>query len=85
LSKGSVAINGVSLTVADCNPDGTQFMIAVIPHSFSNTNLQYLAPGHAVNIETDMLGKYVAKLLQYPSHQPEADITSDFLAEHGFV
>ncbi len=86
LSKGSVAINGVSLTVANCTTDGTQFMIAVIPHSFANTNLQYLASGHAVNIETDMLGKYVAKLLQYPArHQPEAEITPDFLAEHGFV
>jgi riboflavin synthase len=86
LSKGSVAINGVSLTIASCSADGTQFMIAVIPHSFANTNLQYLASGHTVNIETDMLGKYVAKLLQYPTHRhPETDITPDFLAEHGFV
>jgi riboflavin synthase len=89
LSKGSIAINGVSLTIADCTDDGTQFMVAVIPHSFTNTNLQYLAPHQAVNIETDMLGKYVAKLLQYPasgqSPQPGPDITPDFLAEHGFV
>jgi riboflavin synthase len=85
LPKGSIAINGVSLTIADCTEDGTQFMIAVIPHSFANTNFQYLVLNQAVNIETDMLGKYVAKLLQYPSHRLEPDITPHFLAEHGFV
>lgn len=87
LPKGSVAINGVSLTIADCSDDGTQFMVAVIPHSFANTNLQYLTPRHAVNIETDVLGKYVAKLLQYPStaKEPNADVTLNFLEEHGFV
>ncbi len=87
LSKGSVAINGVSLTVADCTDDGTQFRVAVIPHSFANTNLQYLVPRHAVNIETDVLGKYVAKLLQYPSRarEPNTDVTLNFLEEHGFA
>jgi riboflavin synthase len=95
VSKGSVAINGVSLTVANCTEDGTQFSVAVIPHSFANTNLQSLTPQRAVNIETDMLGKYVAKFLRYPAdalapHQESADrssleITPDFLAEHGFV
>ena len=85
LSKGSIAINGVSLTIADCTDDGTQFMVAVIPHSFANTNLQHLALNQAVNIETDMLGKYVAKLLQQPSHRAQPEITRDFLAEHGFV
>lgn len=95
VSKGSVAINGVSLTVADCTEDGTQFSVAVIPHSFANTNLQSLTPQRAVNIETDVLGKYVAKFLRYPAdaialHQESAvqsslEITPDFLAEHGFV
>jgi riboflavin synthase len=85
LPKGSIAINGVSLTIADCTEDGTQFMVAVIPHSFANTNLQHLALNQSVNIETDMLGKYVAKLLGHPSHQTQPEITPDFLAEHGFV
>jgi riboflavin synthase len=85
LPKGSIAINGVSLTIADCTDDGTQFMVAVIPHSFANTNLQHLALNQAVNIETDMLGKYVAKLLQSPSHCVQPEITPDFLAENGFV
>ncbi|WP_404789241.1 riboflavin synthase [Altericista sp. CCNU0014] len=87
LSKGSVAINGVSLTIANCTDDGTQFVVAVIPHSFANTNLQYLSPRQAVNIETDLLGKYVAKLLRLPSGPaaPQADIDLNFLAEHGFA
>jgi riboflavin synthase len=85
LPKGSIAINGVSLTIADCTEDGTKFMVAVIPHSFANTNLQSLTLNQSVNIETDMLGKYVAKLLQHPSHRAQPKITPDFLAEHGFV
>ncbi len=95
VSKGSVAINGVSLTIADCNPAGTWFQVAVIPHSFELTNLQYLQPRTPVNIETDVLGKYVAKFLRWPaetvpasarveSSEPE-EITADFLTEHGFV
>ncbi len=94
LSKGSVAVNGVSLTVANCTEDGTQFTVAVIPHSFTSTNLQCLAPQRLVNIETDLLGKYVAKLLGHPNNgvgnngfgtAQQANITPEFLAEHGFV
>lgn len=87
LPKGSVAINGVSLTIADCTEDGTQFRVAVIPHSFANTNLQFLVPSSRVNIETDLLGKYVAKLLQPPSGHiaSQSDISLEFLAEHGFA
>jgi riboflavin synthase len=104
VSKGSVAINGISLTIADCTEDGTQFTVAVIPVSFAQTNLQKLTPQASVNIETDVLGKYVAKFLRspnvglaqlpsslneaWPTHNGLAEpsaITSDFLAEHGFV
>lgn len=87
IPKGSVAINGVSLTVADCNESGTHFKVAVIPHSFANTNLQNLSPDDQVNIENDVLGKYVAKLLNLP-HSPSTstapEITTEFLATHGF-
>lgn len=86
--KGSIAINGVSLTVADCNESGSYFKVAVIPHSFANTNLQDLNPGDQVNIETDVLGKYVAKLLCLPGHSSSTatvpEITSEFLTTHGF-
>jgi riboflavin synthase len=89
LPKGSVALNGVSLTVADCTAEGTPFKVAVIPHSFAQTNLQALLPQMLVNIETDLLGKYVAKLLQHPSASMTANSTPEvslaFLAEHGFA
>lgn len=87
IHKGSVAINGVSLTVADCHESGTHFKVAVIPHSFANTNLNTLSPGDQVNIENDVLGKYVAKLLHLPGHPsatPAPEITTEFLATHGF-
>lgn len=95
VAKGSIAVNGISLTVADCDPEGTWFKAAVIPHSFATTNLQDLQPGSCVNLEGDLLGKYAEKILRLgnpppPSHtlpesQPDAGITPGFLAEHGFL
>lgn len=89
VSKGSIAVNGVSLTVADCNSEGTWFKAAVIPHSFATTNLHDLQPGSPVNLEADLLGKYTDKLLRIPSatlawDTPLSVVTPDFLAEHGF-
>ncbi len=66
LPKGSIAVNGISLTVADCNSEGTWFMVAVIPLTYSETNLQYLQSGSLVNLEGDILGKYVEKFLRSP-------------------
>lgn len=59
--KGSVAVDGVSLTVVDANPGG--FSVALIPHTLAETTLGRRAVGDAVNIETDILGKYVQKML----------------------
>jgi riboflavin synthase len=87
LSKGSIAINGISLTVAHCNDGGDCFTVAVIPHTYAETNLSHLQPGSPVNLEGDILGKYVEKFLRSP-HSPQhevADISSDFLAEHGYL
>lgn len=67
--KGSIAINGVSLTVADCDATGTWFKAAVIPLTFAETNLQYLRPGSGVNLEGDVLGKYVEKFLRLKDRQ----------------
>ena len=87
LSKGSIAINGISLTVARCNPTGTQFTVAVIPHTYAETNLRHLQPGSPVNLEGDILGKYVEKLLTTGQGQGSdaIDLTPAFLAEHGYV
>ncbi|MEL6221067.1 MAG: riboflavin synthase [Cyanobacteria bacterium J06627_8] len=62
--KGSIAINGISLTVADCSPSGDKFKVAVIPVTYDDTNLKHLAAGSRVNLEGDILGKYVEKLIR---------------------
>lgn len=92
VEKGSIAINGVSLTVAECNDSGTWFSTAVIPHTYQHTNLSHLAIGSSVNLEADILGKYVEKFLNARiglgnnERKPQPDnITSDFLAEHGWM
>ncbi|GBF85358.1 riboflavin synthase alpha chain [Aphanothece sacrum FPU3] len=87
IPKGSVAVNGISLTIADCDAQGNWFKVAVIPHTYHQTNLSYLKIDDEVNIEGDILGKYVAKLLGHSldSHRTPTDISLNFLSEHGYV
>ena len=66
VNKGSIAVDGISLTVAEA--DGDRFAVWIIPHTLSATNLRVLRAGSAVNLEFDMLGKYVEKLV----HQQRA-------------
>ena len=61
IEKGSIAINGVSLTVVNSKLD--RFSVAIIPYTYSNTNFNKIQKGDTVNIEFDMIGKYVSKLL----------------------
>lgn len=61
IEKGSIAINGISLTVF--NVTETTFTIAIIPYTFENTNMNLVKPGQKVNIEFDMLGKYINRKL----------------------
>lgn len=61
VEKGSICVNGVSLTVV--NSRDNQFSVAVIPYTYEHTNLRYIQPGDTVNLEFDIIGKYVAKLL----------------------
>ncbi|MGA9381736.1 MAG: riboflavin synthase [Phormidium sp.] len=81
--KGSITVNGVSLTVAESNTDGTWFKVAVIPHTYTHTNLHLLKNGSQVNLEADILGKYVEKLLNF-GKSPQS-ITPEFLIENGYV
>lgn len=60
IPKGSIALNGVSLTVAEIYDDG--FAVWLIPHTLENTNLRSLGPGATVNLEFDLLGKYVERI-----------------------
>jgi riboflavin synthase len=81
VAKGSITVNGISLTVANCAENW--FTVAVIPHTYQATNLAELADGDFVNLEGDILSKYVEQLLrQTPTGQP--DITLDFLSVHGY-
>ena len=64
VEKGSVTVDGVSLTVASLTQDG--FEVALIPHTLAVTNLGLRRPGEAVNLETDVLAKYVERLLSHP-------------------
>lgn len=84
LPKGSIAINGISLTIADCDRSGAWFSVAVIPHTYALTNLPNLALGSPVNLEGDILGKYVQRLLTLPGDRPNG-IDASFLTEHGYV
>jgi riboflavin synthase len=59
--KGSVAVDGVSLTLVDVSRD--RFSVALIPHTLANTTLGFKKPGAVVNLETDLLGKYVWRYL----------------------
>ncbi len=85
--KGSVTVNGISLTVANYQPELSQFTIAVIPITYAETNLSHLVPGSWVNLEGDILGKYVEKLLYLGQKtDPQEDvITTSFLAENGYL
>ena len=62
VEKGSVAVNGVSLTVCDPTPDS--FRVAIIPYTFEHTNFCRIDVGSVVNLEFDIIGKYIARLMQ---------------------
>jgi len=61
IEKGSIAVNGVSLTVVNSKLDG--FSVAIIPYTYNNTNFKKIQKGDNVNIEFDMIGKYISKLI----------------------
>jgi len=80
VKKGSISIDGISLTIADIKAN--IISVAIIPHTFENTNLQNLRIGDFVNIETDILGKYVEKFLSTSDNR--TGISMEFLMENGF-
>lgn len=85
VEKGSITIDGISLTVARVDSDS--FAISAIPHTVSVTVLADRKPGDQVNLETDIIGKYVEKLLQPPppaEEEKKSGITREFLTRYGF-
>lgn len=88
IEKGSVTIDGISLTVNSCGPGF--FSVSIIPHSLKVTTLMQLKSGHQVNIEVDLIGKYIESLLlsgkrPVKTGSNSQSITQGFLAEHGFL
>ena len=81
VTKGSVAIDGISLTVVDVWPEA--FSVSLIPHTFRTTNLCHKGPGDLVNLETDIIGKYVHKLMGLKNEKKES-VTAELLRENGF-
>jgi riboflavin synthase len=80
VAKGSLAIEGISLTVAAI--DGTNVRVAIIPHTAEVTNLRSLKPGDPVNLEVDVIAKYVEKMIG--TDKPKSTITIDKLIRAGF-
>jgi riboflavin synthase len=83
IPQGSVALDGVSLTIAALKTGA--MMVGLIPHTKTTTTLGDKKTGDLLNIETDLLGKYVSSLLQRTGVQEQKEITMDLLLEHGFI
>jgi len=80
VEKGSITIEGISLTVAAV--EGTKVKIAIIPHTYEATNLRELKPGDPLNIEVDIMAKYVEKMLE--EKHASSTITLERLQQEGF-
>ena len=80
VKKGSITINGISLTIADINENIIN--IAIIPHTYENTNLKTLKNGDLINIEVDIIAKYIEKFLSTSDNK--SSINLEFLQKHGF-
>jgi riboflavin synthase len=81
--KGSISVEGISLTIAELGAD--YFEIAVIPKTWELTNLSTLKAGDEVNLEADVIAKYVERILHYGRTEPGENITIEKLAKLGFV
>lgn len=80
IKKGSIAIDGTSLTIVDVTMDSVQ--VSIIPHTQSESIIGNKVVGDKVNLECDIMAKQVAK---FNSNQPSSNISADFLREHGFL
>jgi riboflavin synthase len=85
--RGSVTVDGISLTIVEVFETG--FSVSIIPHTIAHTNLREKRPGDLVNLECDLIGKYVERLLTWKTdHHRQAKppgMGTDFLREHGFL
>jgi riboflavin synthase len=84
IPKGSVAVDGISLTIVDVSLQS--FTVSVIPHTLKETILQYKKQGDLVNLECDMIAKYIERFVSLREQKEKGGrITEAFLAENGFI
>jgi riboflavin synthase len=87
VEKGSVAVDGISLTVNECQ--NRRFYVNIVPHTVRETTLAFRQTGDVVNIETDIIGKYIERLLRHASggsgRGEKKSIDLNFLVEHGYL
>lgn len=85
IKKGSIALNGISLTVNDCGIDFLE--VNIIPDSLKRTNISQWKPGSQINMETDIIGKYVLKAVTFHEDMVagQGSVTMDLLLRNGFV
>lgn len=83
ITKGSVALDGVSLTVIDVNADN--FSVGLIPHTMLHTTLGSKKSGDRINLEVDLVGKYVEKLMKSSTENKKENITISMLQEKGYI
>ncbi len=85
--KGSICIDGISLTIANLLDDGNTFSTAVIPHTWLNTSLMFMKKGDLVNLETDLIAKYTERILLKSSSNETRKETIDksWLRNHGWI
>ncbi|MFM2222552.1 MAG: hypothetical protein RLZZ78_809 [Armatimonadota bacterium] len=83
VEKGSICIDGISLTVADAGR--SSFSVSVIPHTWENTTLSARRAGDALNIECDIIGKYVERLMGFSTSANAAPVSMDMLVRTGFA
>jgi riboflavin synthase len=85
--RGSVTVDGISLTIVEVSESG--FSVSIIPHTIAHTNLREKRPGDLVNLECDLIGKYVERLLTWKTEHHQqvkaSGLGTDFLREHGFL
>ncbi|MDQ0232902.1 riboflavin synthase [Metabacillus malikii] len=82
IHKGSVTIDGISLTIFGL--EATKILISIIPHTLSETILEQKGVGDIVNIECDMIGKYIKKFINQQVQQKSSSLSESFLKENGF-
>ena len=86
IEKGSIAVEGISLTINDCQ--NTYFEVNIVPHTARETTILKKRVGDLVNVETDMIGKYVEKFLRKeklsPEHKGSSPINEEMLRKYGF-